>query len=100
MNFGKALKALKNDELVAREEWSGETFLFLTPENLEEYIYTSNLPESVVSYFESIDLEIVDHNSYICMKNADDKIISGWVPSQEDMLAIDWFIVELEVEVE
>ena len=30
----------------------------------------------------------------ICMKTADNKVMTGWVPTQTDMFAEDWFVVE------
>ena len=29
----------------------------------------------------------------ICMKTADDKILTGWLASQTDMLSEDWYIL-------
>lgn len=45
--------------------------------------------------------EIVDANNgeaealgTICMKTADNKILTGWLASQTDMLSEDWTVVE------
>ena len=45
--------------------------------------------------------EIVDANGgetealgTICMKTADNKILSGWLASQTDVLSEDWVIIE------
>ena len=45
--------------------------------------------------------EIVDANGgeaealgTICMKTADNKILTGWLASQTDMLCEDWMVVE------
>lgn len=31
--------------------------------------------------------------SYLCMKDANDNIVNGWLASQSDMLADDWMVV-------
>jgi len=36
----------------------------------------------------------VKFTAYLCMKTANGTILNGWTPSQEDMLANDWCILE------
>lgn len=82
MNFGKALKALKQGRCVAREGWNGKNmFLFLFDDSFD------NFPiEGLLSY---------DVLPCICIKTATNDIVLGWHPSQLDMLATDWIEVEI-----
>ena len=84
LNFGEAIEALKKGERVARNGWNGKKmFLFLVkPVGIE---YKKELPEQY---------EYCEHIESIAMKTADDKILVGWLASQNDILAEDWEIVE------
>jgi hypothetical protein len=93
LTFGQALAHLKNGGKVARKGWNGkEMFLFLLPGGIihKEAIYDPTLKKVLENngkdYFEGL--------SSIRMKTADDKILTGWLASQTDMLAEDWEIVE------
>lgn len=71
MNFGKALKAIRKDEVVARKGWNGKgQFIGLeTP-----------------SSGDLIDFPYI----YICTVKC---VYMPWVASQTDILADDWEIV-------
>ena len=81
MDFGEAIKALKEGKKVARSGWNGKgMFLFLAKgENLTACICTDDMPSCTDS---------------ICMKTAQNTIVVGWLASQTDMLADDWIIIE------
>ena len=93
LNFGEAIKALKNGKKVARKGWNGEDmFLFLR----EGRLITGVHPESeMVKGTGKTEFESRDH---ICMKDAEGKCVVGWLASQTDMLAEDWYIVQIEEE--
>ena len=85
LTFGTALEALKHGAKISRRGWNGKgMFLFLadeidfhTPANLKDCQHLSGelvLPSLV-------------------MKTADDHFSVGWLASQSDLLADDWFIV-------
>ena len=80
MDFGEAIKALKEGKKVARKGWNGKgMYLYLADgELLTDAIGDDSFPftDSVV------------------MKTADDKYCIGWLASQTDMLAEDWEIVK------
>ena len=80
MNFGHALELLKSGEKVARKGWnSKDMFLFLTHgEDLTTCICREDTPPCVDS---------------ICMKTAENRIVIGWIPTQADMFAEDWEII-------
>lgn len=92
MNFGDAIKALKEGRKVARKGWIGKNmYLWLKPATV---IKSEWCKDPMLK-------EIVDANNgetealgTICMKTADNKILTGWLASQTDMLSEDWTVVE------
>ena len=92
MNFGDAIKALKEGRKVARKGWNGKNmYLWLKPATV---IKSEWCKDPMLK-------EIVDANNgeaealgTICMKTADNKILTGWLASQTDMLSDDWTVVE------
>ena len=90
-DFGEALKALKDGKAVARAGWNGEgMFLVLQNGSTVEGYNMRNEPARY--YYGRKDVKI---NPHIDMKAADDTYVVGWSPSQTDMLADDWYIVEM-----
>ena len=87
MTFGEALKLLKEGYKIAREGWNGKgMFLFLVPGST----FKVNRPPLMGIYPEGTEIEYYAH---IDMKTAQGYVVP-WVPSQSDILAEDWFIVE------
>jgi len=92
LNFGDAIKALKEGKKVARKGWNGKNmWLWLKP---AVTIKSEWCKDPMLK-------EIVDANGgetealgTICMKTADNKILTGWLASQTDMLCEDWVVVE------
>ena len=92
LNFGDAIKALKEGKKVARKGWNGKNmYLWLKP---AVTIKAEWCKDTMLK-------EIVDANGgeaealgTICMKTADNKILTGWLASQTDMLCEDWVVVE------
>ena len=76
MDFGEALHLLKEGKKLAREGWNGKgMFIVFVPSkviNLNEYL--------------------VKFNQHFVIKNVDGSV-STWVPSVNDCLAEDWFIM-------
>lgn len=89
--FGQAIAALKRGWKVAREGWNGKgMWLWLKQETMvkSEWCHDPALKE------------IADKNGgeihalgTICMKTADNKILTGWLASQTDVLSNDWVLV-------
>ena len=78
MDFGKAIEALKQDKLVAREGWNGKgMFLYLA-------VVTA------VQTIEGVPCGISNVRPCIVMKDAQGMCVPGWLASQTDMLAEDW----------
>lgn len=88
MNFGEAIEALKQGKKVNRSGWNGKgMYLWLKPATIIKSEWCKD----------PILKEIVDNNGgeaealgTICMKTADNKILTGWSPNQIDMLSDDW----------
>lgn len=90
-SFGDAIVALKNGHKVAREGWNGKgMFLWLKPATI---IKSEWCKDPMLK-------EIVDANGgetealgTICMKTADNKVLTGWLASQTDILSEDWLTI-------
>lgn len=93
MTFGLAIEALKMGKKVARAGWNGKgMWLTLSPGS-------EDLPAE--KFWAKHNREFAESNGgtatvspYITMKTADNKIQSGWLASQTDMLSEDWQVVE------
>ena len=85
MAFGDALEAMKHGERVARKGWNGK----------DMYVFLAHEPDFVtdadISAFDQQAVEVCD---VLVMKTAQDAFQLGWLASQADMLAEDWYIVE------
>ena len=92
MNFGEALEELKSGNRVARKGWNGkgmfvylESGTLITPDKIRNLTLAKSTPDSQ---------KYININPHIDMKSADGSIVVGWLASQTDMLANDWFVVE------
>ena len=91
MNFGQALEYLKQGKKITRQGWNGKNmFLWLKPATTIKSEWCKD----------PLLKELCDNNGgeiealgTICMKTADNKILTGWLASQTDMLSEDWSIV-------
>ena len=91
-DFGFAIQSLKEGKRVTRKGWNGKgMFLWLKPATTVKSDWCKD-PKLK---------ELVDANGgemealgTICMKTADNKILTGWLASQTDMLSEDWEVLE------
>jgi len=95
LNFGDAIKALKEGKKVTRKGWNGKgMFLWLKPETT---IKSDWVKDPMLK-------DLVDENGgeilglgTICMYTHDSTgrkaILTGWLASQSDMLSEDWMII-------
>lgn len=86
MNFGEALEEIKKGVKVSRDGWNGKgMFVFL-------------VPAGRFSAYTKAAIDIADedgkvnYNPYFAIKNVNGTV-STWVPSVNDCLAEDWFIM-------
>lgn len=85
MTFGDALEAMKHGERVARKGWNGkDMYVFLAYE-------ADFVTDADISAFDQLEVEVGD---MLVMKTAQNTFQPGWLASQVDMLADDWYIVE------
>lgn len=86
MDFGEALKAVKNGKCIARMGWNGKgMFVYFVPAG--NYKPCTPIAEKLVG-----EDGLVPYNPYFAIKNVNGTI-STWVPSVNDCLAEDWYIV-------
>lgn len=88
MDFGYAVKMMKNGKRVSRIGWNGKgMFLYYVPEN--KYPASRNEHGTMIGVFED---DMVPYGAYIAMKTAQNNVVP-WLASQTDVLAEDWVIV-------
>ena len=92
MTFGMAIEAMKQGKKVARAGWNGKgMYLWLLPAANVKAEWCKE--EHLKALAEQNGGEIGCLAS-IRMKTADNKVLTGWLASQTDMLVDDWVIVE------
>ena len=86
MNFGEAIKALKEGKKVARQGWNGKgMFLY--------YVSEGQYPVKMDVAKEIADAKgMVSYGAYAALKSANGQVYP-WNASQADMFAEDWMIV-------
>ena len=90
-SFGQAIESLKLGKFVTRKGWNGKgMFLWLKPFSMvkAEWCHDPKLKDIIEK--NGGQMEAV---GTICMKTADDKILTGWLASQTDVLSNDWILV-------
>ena len=94
-SFSEALQALKDGYRVQRSGWNGKNmWIALGSGNVKLPADKFWNPHSKAHALNNGGSATVD--SYFIMKTAQDTIQMGWVPSQADMLAEDWIVLENE----
>lgn len=84
MTFGDALEALKDGERVSRSGWNGKgQYVFLAHE--ADFVTDADL-----SAYDQLEVEVYD---MLVLKTAQDTFQPGWLATQTDMLAEDWYVV-------
>lgn len=92
MDFGLAIKALKNGQKVARKGWNGKgMFLWLKPGTM---IKSEWCKDPMLKGLADANGGEVEGLPTICMFTAQKQVLTGWLASQTDMLSEDWEIVE------
>ena len=87
MDFGEAIRALKDGKRVARMGWNGKgMFLFLVPGSK----FKVNRAPLLGIYPEGTEIQ---YHAHVDMKTADGYVVP-WLASQTDVLSEDWMIVE------
>lgn len=92
-DFGGAVRHLKQGRRVAREGWNGKgMWLALSPGNpaLPAEKFWAG-PNRAFAEANGGTAEVLPS---ITMKTADGKVVMGWLASQTDMLAEDWYVLD------
>ena len=85
MNFGEALEVVKEGKRISRQGWNGK--------GMYVYYVPANSYKACTETAKKEFGDMVPYNPYFAIKNVNN-IVSTWVPSVNDCLAEDWFIVE------
>ena len=97
MDFGGAIKALKEGKRVARQGWNGKNMFLIMNGGYavpKEHVRAdSHISESFLTSRLQSHLKIGKH---IDMWTATNDLCVGWLASQTDMLAEDWMVIEGE----
>lgn len=96
MDFGGAIKALKEGHKVARKGWNGKgMFLWLKPAT---EVKSEWCKDPLLKSLADENGGSIPALGTICMYTHDSTgrkaVLTGWLASQSDMLLEDWFIVE------
>lgn len=87
-DFGWAIKQLKEGKKVARNGWNGKgMFLWLKPGTTIKAEWCKDPALKTIIENNGGEMEGL---GTVCMKTADNKILTGWLASQTDMLSEDW----------
>ena len=85
MDFGDALRAIKDGKKAARIGWNGKGMYIFLAEC--EIMHT----EADLSDMQDKDTAT---NKFICLKTANNEFQPGWNASTADVLATDWLTVK------
>ena len=85
MTFGDAIEAVKDGQRVSRKGWNGKgMFVFLARD--ADFNTDADMT--------GIDQPEVPVHDMLVLKTAQNTLQPGWLATQTDMLAEDWFVVE------
>lgn len=88
MDFGEAIRHLKQGFKVAREGWNGKgMFIYYVP--AASYPAQRNERGTMLEIFPD---DMVPYRDYLAMKTAQNDVVP-WLASQSDVLSEDWLIV-------
>lgn len=89
--FGQAIGSLKHGFKVARKGWNGKgMWLWLKQETIVKSEWCHDLALKAIADQNGGKIHAL---GTICMKTADNNILTGWLASQTDILSEDWVLV-------
>lgn len=92
MDFGDAIRAMKQGKKIARRGWNGKgMYLWLLPAASVKAEWCREPHLKTLAEQNGGEVECLGS---VRMKTADGKVLTGWLASQTDMLSEDWVIVE------
>ena len=97
MRFGEAIEYARNGKRIAREGWNGRgMYVYMTEgRTIPTDVWVARLPSQETTEAEKERGHIIvgDH---LDMMSAQGVRIIGWLASQTDMLADDWYVLPAE----
>ena len=95
MKFGSAIECARCGMKVAREGWNGKNmYVYMTKGRTSPTdVWEARMPSQELTEVE-IERGDVIINTHLDMMSAQGVRIIGWLASQTDMLADDWYVVE------
>lgn len=94
--FGQAVECLKRGFKVARKGWNGKgMWLWLKQETMVKSEWCHDLALKAIADQNGGEIHAL---GTICMKTADNKILTGWLASQTDILSNDWILITAAVQ--
>jgi len=96
MHFGEAIEQMKLGAKVARSGWNGRGMWIVLMPSLSLPPFSSQAPGAKVNDRTAKHIGVdtpLDSQPYFAMWTARGKWQPGWLASQADMLAEDWYIV-------
>lgn len=92
MSFGGAIQCLKQGLKVARRGWNGKgMYLWLMPKANVKAEWCKDTHLKTIAEQNGGEIEAL---GAIRMLTADNKILTGWLASQTDILSEDWVVIE------
>ena len=85
VDFGEALKLLKNGKKVSRKGWNGSGMYAY-------YVPANSYPASTEIAKKEFSEALVPYRAYLALKTAQNDV-AVWNPSTSDCLAEDWFML-------
>ena len=103
MTFGDAIGKMRRGAFVAREGWNGRNmFIYMTGSSKVAPGELRGNARAAAAYRAGLDG--TDHDvvirSHIDMMDATGCVVCGWLASQTDMLADDWYVREYAQNIE
>jgi len=95
-DFGFAIKAMKKGKKVARKGWNGKNMWLVYMSGMTLPAFNDQTSGKKVNDRTAKLIgkdTLLETLPYIAMWTADKKWLPGWLASQTDMLAEDWYIV-------
>ena len=92
MNFGEAIEAMKNGKFATRKGWNGKNmYLWYMPPATVKSEWCKEPHLKAIADDNGGKVECLGS---IRMKTADNKVLTGWLASQTDIMAEDWAIYD------
>jgi hypothetical protein len=100
MNFGQALESIKEGKIAFREGWNGKGMYISLNKgssaelaHIGDFTEQSQLIEGIKKeLFELGDIGTVNRLPNINIRTVSGSTVTGWVPSQGDLLSEDWVV--------